>query len=201
MTCIVGLVDGNDVWMGGDSAGWSEDHILMPLGNPKVFRVIARAPEEKQALQDLHFLIGYTSSYRMGQLLHYTLGDILGRELPLPTAGDDLFGYMATTFVTGVQYCLGRGGYQKEDNKQISGGTFLVGTRGRLFMIGDEYQVVESQAGYHACGSGRPLALGSLFTSGSIGWEPDKRILLALDAAAEFTGYVRGPHTIEVLHG
>ncbi|KKN17732.1 hypothetical protein LCGC14_0962700, partial [marine sediment metagenome] len=60
MTCIVGFIDdGGKAWMGGDSAGVAGHH-THPRRDPKVFRV---GP----------VLIGYTSSFRMGQLLRYHL--------------------------------------------------------------------------------------------------------------------------------
>ena len=67
MTCIVGLIDGNRVWMGGDSAGVSGLDITV-RSDPKVFR-------------NGDFLIGFTSSFRMGQLLAFRL-----RPPPRPEA-------------------------------------------------------------------------------------------------------------------
>ena len=52
MTCIVGLIDGRRVWMGGDSAGVSGLDITV-RADAKVFR-------------NGDFLIGFTSSFRMG---------------------------------------------------------------------------------------------------------------------------------------
>ena len=60
MTCIVGLIDGRRVWMGGDSAGVSGLDITV-RADAKVFR-------------NGDFLIGFTSSFRMGQLLAFHMG-------------------------------------------------------------------------------------------------------------------------------
>lgn len=59
MTCIVGLVDQGNVWIGGDSAGVG-GYDLMLRADQKVFR-------------NGDFLMGFTSSFRMGQLLRYKL--------------------------------------------------------------------------------------------------------------------------------
>ena len=59
MTCIVGVVDNGKVYMGGDSAGVG-GLCIETRKQPKVFR-------------NGDFLIGYTDSFRMGQLLQYKM--------------------------------------------------------------------------------------------------------------------------------
>lgn len=61
MTCIVGITDGRTVTVGGDSAGSDGWHVAV-LSDSKVFQV---GP----------YLMGFTTSYRMGQLLRYSLTD------------------------------------------------------------------------------------------------------------------------------
>lgn len=55
MTCIVGLVENNKVYIGGDSAGVA-GLSLMKRADEKVFK------------KD-EFIFGFTSSFRMGQLI------------------------------------------------------------------------------------------------------------------------------------
>lgn len=62
MTCIIGLENKGKVYMGADSAS-SNGYSINVSGNPKLFR---SGP----------FLIGFTSSWRMGQLLQHQLGDV-----------------------------------------------------------------------------------------------------------------------------
>ena len=86
MTCIVGLVQKGTVYIGADSAsvsGWTSRVTRLP----KVFR---RGP----------FLIGYTTSFRMGQLLEHALA--------VPPQGDesDDMRFMVTTFVESVRALL-----------------------------------------------------------------------------------------------
>lgn len=57
MTCIVGLVDGDRVILGGDSAGIAGWHLQL-RADEKVFR---NGP----------YAIGFTTSFRMGQILRY----------------------------------------------------------------------------------------------------------------------------------
>lgn len=174
MTCIVGLVDKGRVWLGGDSAGVSGLD-LMVRSDPKVFRNGA-------------FLFGFTSSFRMGNLLQHSLTP------PRHHPDDDVFKFMVTDFVNAVRACLGTGGFARKDNNVEWGGTFLVGFAGRLFTIYDDFQVGENLTGFGACGCGESFALGALYASN--GKDPRGRVKLALEAAAEFSAGVRGPFTI-----
>lgn len=177
MTCIVGLVDGGKVYLGGDSAGVDGLHLAVRK-DPKVFRVG-------------ECIIGFTSSFRMGQLLAHSLK-------PPKWHGDkDVFEYMVTDFVDAVRECLKAGGYARRNCEAEEGGTFLVGFHGRLFEIEEDYQVGETLAGVAACGCGRDVALGSLFSTTKM--PAIERVRLALQAAEAFNAEVRGPFNTQVL--
>lgn len=180
MTCIVGLVDEGKVYIGGDSAGlagWQLTH----RKDAKVFR-------------NGNFLLGFTSSFRMGQLLRYAFQP---PECPIWDEVTTVERYMATTFVDAVRDCLKAGGLARKDNEVESGGHFLVGFQGRLFYIEGDYQVGESLDGYDACGCGADVALGTLYATPNM--QSKKRIELALKAAEHHNGGVRAPFVIEVL--
>lgn len=176
MTCVVGLVDSGRVWMGADSAGMDDRYAMQIRKDPKVFRVGGT-------------VFGFTSSFRMGQLLAHSL------RLPdLPGRSDDLMGWMVGTLIGEVRRTLKDGGYARKDAEQEQGGVFLVGIRGRLFMVDCDYQVGETICGYNAVGCGDQIALGALFASPDR--SPHERVLTALSAAAELSGGVRGPFRI-----
>lgn len=176
MTCIVGVVDGDDVVLGGDSAGVAGHHLMIGTA-PKVFR-------------NGLFVMGYTTSFRMGQLLQYAFTP------PDQEIETTVMEYMVTGFIPALRTCLSDGGFAKKDNNVESGGTFLVGYRGRLFEIQDDFQVQEALCGYSVCGCGRDVALGSLHSTraySSADMPVRERIFMALEAAQEFGSYVRGP--------
>ena len=179
MTCIVAAKakDGSIV-MGADSAG-SDSWSLIVLKDPKIYRVGS-------------MLIGFTSSYRMGQLLGHSL------SLPEHHADVPLEKYMATTFMDAVRSCLKNGGYAKTENSVESGGTFLAAYKGRIFQVQENFSVVENGRDYDSCGSGFMLALGSLYATVEMK-DTKKRVELALDAAESFCASVRGPMRVEVL--
>lgn len=176
MTCIVGLVDHGKVYIGGDSAGVGGHYSLMVRQDRKVFC-------------SGDFVMGFTSSFRMGQLLAF------GFSPPKPRVGVDVMEYMVTDFIDAARARMKAGGYAKIVNGEESGGTFLVGYSARLFCVSDDFQVGESSRGYDACGCGDSIALGSMFSS--VGGKPRDRVNQALRAAEAFSAGVRAPFFIE----
>ena len=174
MTCIVGLVHEGVVCIGGDSAGVAGLSLVV-RADEKVFR-------------NGDFLMGFTTSFRMGQLLRYKLYP------PRRHPDDRVAKYMVVTFTNAVRECLKAGGYASKKDDVESAGTFLVGYQGRLFKIESDYQVGIPEDGYAAVGSGQDIAQGSLFATQ--GQEPRQRVLTALQAAERFNAGVRGPFHI-----
>ncbi|MGY5809909.1 hypothetical protein ACXHXG_19580 [Rhizobium sp. LEGMi198b] len=178
MTCIVGLISDASVHIGGDSAGVA-GYSLTVRADRKVFR-------------NQDFLFGFTSSFRMGQLLAHSF------KPPKRDPETDVYAFMVTDFVDALRQCLKDGGYARRQNEAERGGTFLVGYAGRLFRIDDDYQVVEPVDGFDACGCGQQIALGALFASSSS--PPRERLEMALNAAERFSAGVRGPFHFETLN-
>jgi ATP-dependent protease HslVU (ClpYQ) peptidase subunit len=179
MTCIVGLIDNGDVYLGGDAAGVAG------------LDVTVRA--DRKVVRNGEFLFGFTTSFRMGQLLGFRL------QPPVRQPDADIFQFMVVDFIDAVRACLKDGGYAQRVNDIESGGNFLVAYQGRLFQIGSDYQVGEVPHGFDAVGCGANFALGSL--ASTEGMEPHARVLKALEVAEEFSGGVRGPFHIERLSG
>ena len=174
MTCIAGIADGETVWLGGDSAGTSGWDTTIRT-DPKVFR---KGP----------YVIGFTDSFRMGQLLQYSLKVAYPGDL----TDEGLHEFMCTEFVDAVRECLKDGGFAETDKDQESGGTFLAGVSGHLFYVGGDYQVGESANGWNAVGCGKNYALGSLHSTSRRG-TPETRLKLALEAAASYSNGVSAP--------
>lgn len=181
MTCIVGLVDEDKVLIGGDSAGVAGNDLRMRRDR-KVFR--------RSGPGEVPWVFGFTSSFRMGQLLRYKVGLPDARGV----ADDELEEFMVTAFVDKLRTGLKAGGWAKKDEEQERAGTFLVGVRGRLWTIMDDYQIGESMWSFAACGSGEDYALGSLATTEPPAVvEATERVRRALAAAESFSTGVAGP--------
>lgn len=175
MTCIVGIAHEDKVWIGGDSAGVDGWNGLEVRADKKVFR---NGP----------FVMGFTSSFRMGNLLQYALNP------PRRHPSDEVYKFLVTDFVDAVRKCLKDGGYATAKDGGEIGGTFLLGYEGRLFSIQSDYQVAETVSGFDACGSGEQVAKGSLFSTK--GQPPADRLRTALEAAERFNAGVRAPFAI-----
>lgn len=180
MTCIVGFVEGNTVWMGGDAAG-TNDWLHQDLyERPKVFRNDGA-------------LIGSCGSARQADLLLHVL------KVPDHDPRMTIEKYMVKVFIDAVRECFKAGGVGgvKEGVEQ-SQGHFLVGYKGSLFAIYDDYQVREPRTKYAAVGCGAQIALGALFASDHVAGGRD-RVEIALRASERFSAGVRGPFHIEAL--
>ena len=174
MTCIIGIVDKKKVYIGGDSAGIS-GYSLTIRKDPKVFTIG-------------EFAFGFTTSFRMGQLLMHGFK-------PPPVNGSDLYQYMCTSFIDAVRARFKDGGFAEKNNEVEFGGVFLVGVRRRLFQVGSDYQIGEPIDKIDACGCGQDIALGSLYSQ-STTVSAKTRILNALKAAEHFNAGVRGPFRV-----
>lgn len=181
MTCIVGLVDKDTVYIGADSLG-SNGYSKTVRKDKKVFHLkdIERA------------VMGYTSSFRMGQLLMYGTGLIEKIDAYENKINHE---YMVTKFIPNVIKLFDNGGYGKTDNGQKKGGEFLFGYKDQLYQIESDYQVGEPIEKYAACGSGEDFALGSLHSTKKIE-DPIERIRMALQAATNYSVGVAPPYYI-----
>lgn len=185
MTCIVGLVDSGKVIIGGDSAGVRHYDITIRK-DPKVGII---------EVGDHRFVVGYSSSFRAGQVLLHNFRPQLEH---LDNTDLDTYTYMVSHFVEELRECFKNHGIaRKREEIDSQGSEFLVGFRSRLFIISYDYQVGESHCGFSATGSGMIAALGSLHTTmyDSAG-QGMARVKSALEAAEFLNCGVSAPFTI-----
>lgn len=181
MTVIAAWIDDDrKVWMGGDSAGVSNWELDI-TARPKVFRLG-------------EMIVGYTSSFRMGQALEFRL------QLPqnLPEKVDDLDRYMAVEFSDAVRTVLRDVGYLKAEGGRESTGVFIVGVRGHLYHADDDLHVRRTRHRFMAVGCGGIAASGALhaFTHGSTPKDGRVVVATALHAAEALCIGCRGPFSI-----
>jgi len=180
MTCIVGWVQDGKVTIGGDSAGVA-GYFSIQRADEKVFI-------------NGECIFGFTSSFRMGQLLRYKF------KAPARNEKQDDDDYIHTTFIDSVMSCLKDNGFARIKENELYGGTFLFGYRGKLYQIENDFQVGKSSFPFDAVGCGCELALGALHavynSPGSTALTPEEKIRIALMAATEFSAGVRPPYVI-----
>jgi ATP-dependent protease HslVU (ClpYQ) peptidase subunit len=184
MTCIVGLINNDTVYIGADSLE-SNGYSKVVRKDKKVFK-----------LKNTHnAVIGFTSSFRMGQLLMYATNLLNTKNEYENEINHE---YLVTKFIPDIIKLFENGGYGKVKDGEKQGGFFLLGYKDKLFKIESDYQVAESYYSYDACGSGEDLALGSLTTTEYLkdNISPEERIHIALQCATQFTTGVAPPYYI-----
>lgn len=179
MTCIVGMIDrkSNKVIIGGDSLS-STNFFISSRKDTKVFKKGS-------------FVIGCTSSFRMIQLLRFSL--------VLPEINKkDIYEYMCTDFIDAVRECFSKGGFlQKEQTGEETGGQFLVGYEDRLFIIDNDFQVGETYDEFNSVGCGSDFALGCIYLLRDKKIPIENKIRQALEAAEHFSPFVKQPFIFE----
>lgn len=178
MTCVVGVIGKNEIFLGADSSG-NSDNLVMPMTEVKIFK---KGP----------FAVGYSGSLRVAQIIRY--------KMRTPTINQDKLKkdpmkYLSISFVNAMRKALKQDGASREISSQEENeNDFIVAYNNRLFHIDGHYSVCESARDSMAIGSGMEYALGSLHTTRNS--NPEDRVKWALDAANEFCPWVMPPYHI-----
>jgi len=176
MTCIVGFKQKGKVYIGGDSAGVAD------------YNLVIRADEKVFANGEM--IYGFTSSFRMGQILRY------GLDVPKQSKNQNDMRFMCTTFIDAAIGALEDKGFAKNVSGEKEGGDFMVGYKGELYRIYSDFQVELLHDNYNAVGCGANFALGAFHAFLEYEATPDERIHMALDAATHHSSGVCPPYTI-----
>jgi len=170
MTAIAGITQDRKVYMGADSAISTEEFVGR-IVTPKIFK--------KKGL-----LIGGAGTSRCWTLIKNNLFPRVRQKKELA------IDYIESAVVSGIRKVI------KESGAPLEGYSFLIGYRGSLFEVTDDWGVCEYIENYAAIGSGYLPCLGSLYTTRH--WkDPVKRINVALEASAKFVPSVEGPFIVE----
>lgn len=150
MTCIVAFktIEGNSVIAGDFMA--SNGHHFRKVATSKVF------------LKSDKCAIGYTSSFRMGQILeHYW-------SLPARVEDQDVDSYVNVDIIESLRATFSAYGYGLKTSNGTTiediGGTFLLLYEDRIYEIQCNYSALDYESGIVAVGSGMDAALGALFS-------------------------------------
>ena len=183
MSCVVAYAGSDGVWLGADSAGTAQDLSQDLYATPKVFRIYT---------DDGHPIdVGYVGSYRLGQLIKYFLSP------RSPNEGESDEHYLVTGLLPELQSLLRDTGFisQGETGRE-QGGSLLVGFRRRIYIVQEEFDLLEPLHPYAAIGEGAQVALGAMWvlSRGNIGAR--ELVISALEAAASFCATVRPPYVL-----
>lgn len=180
MTCIVAIKHNDKIYMGGDS-----------LGSTSTFSKTVRLDEK--VFINGEMILGFTSSFRMGQILQYVM------EAPERPEGISDMKYLVAYWIPALIDTFADAGYRGEkgdyDHEETRiGGEFLLGYRGTLYCIEGDFQVGIPEEQYAAIGCGQDLALGAIYAAKQSGAkDPTKIITVALEAAEKYSAGVQRP--------
>jgi len=177
MTCIIGVVEKGQTYIGGDSAlSTSGTWEVRASKLPKVFRIGK-------------FIIGFTGSPRLGQLLRY--------YLEIHPQGDETDeAYIVQTVIEAARKIFKEHGFAKVEDNVEEGGNFLLGYKGRLWWVDYAFSLCELTDSLDALGCGREYALGAMRALENL--PPRERILKALEIAEHFSGALKRPFLVLV---
>lgn len=177
-TCIVGYNDKKNkvLYIGGDSAG--------------VCGIDIRIRKDEKVFRNGNVIFGFTSSFRMGQLLRYKL------EIPKQKKSQSNFEFLVTDFIDAVRKCLKESGYAIIKDNEETGGTFIIGYKNNLYCIEDDFQVEQLYDNFMATGCGEDYAFGCFYALKNTDISAKGQILIALESASYFSGGVSAPFNI-----
>jgi len=174
MTCIVGWIGKDRVYVGGDSAraeGWQ-----------------VRQTSINKVLKKENFLFGYTTSFRMGQIIQHHV------KLPERKKLQPILDYLVVDLIEAIRKQLTEKGFTKKQDNRETGGSFIIGCSEGIFRVDADFQVNSASDGLEAVGCGEDYALGAMKALNNV--SDKQRIQRALETAAYFCGGVLPPFTI-----
>lgn len=176
MTCIVALEYQSGAWIGSDSF-MGTSHQRDRSQRPKVWSRGGMA-------------VGHAGSFRTAQLIEHCI-----RFRPIGSS-ESVHRYLVSEVAKKIRTTLnGAGASVREHGTDSQDAELVVVVRGEVWTIQGDYAALRSTRGFAASGTGAPYALGALLATPDM--EPRRRILTALQAAAEFSPSVCEPFEIQ----
>lgn len=178
MTLIAAQMDKTGiVWMAADSLG----------SNSNGDRYIRK---DKKIFKKDGYLIGYTSSYRMGQIIEHKAKL---PELPLNNRGN----IHIVKVIDAIAESLYNNNYTMEKDNRHYGGEFIIGWHGRLYCIQSDFQYSTTAINYMCCGAGEDFGLGALHTAQKLkGSNEIEALLYAMRAGTKHNCFVAPPFIV-----
>lgn len=177
MTCVVALVDDSGtIHFGSDSLG-SDGHFSKVVSDPKIF-------------QNGECLFGYAGSFRLGQILEHAF------MAPDRTENQSSKAYLCTNFMDQLKFSFKNAGFlgtDEDNNQEIFDGEFLIGYREEIFVVQEDFSVLQVRDNYLAIGSGQETATAVLYATREIDLSPLDRLHLALETTDKMIDSVGPP--------
>ncbi len=178
MTCVVALEDNGSIWMGADSASYREDEVLIR--------------QDEKVFKNGEFLIGFSGSFRIGQLLRWSL------RPPKFLNNKAHMEYLVCDFVECLRNLLDtKGVLFKEETGDAHDSEIVLGFKGNIYVIEADFNVSSLRQKFAVSGSGFAYALGAMnVLYHDISLTPKQKIERALAVAGEYSPSVKSPFVV-----
>lgn len=180
MTCIIGLEDSGNVYVGSDSALSDTWTISSLQAKEKIFI-------------NGNIIFGCCGSVRVAQLLHYAL------EIPEHESDKSDMEYLVIDFIDAIRTLLKEKGTLRapaDDGKveYLPYSALIIGYKGKVYVVDEDFQISRSIGGFSCEGSGKEVASGAMqVIKDRFDLTPEDKIKKSLEASAIHTCYVQGP--------
>lgn len=175
MTCIVGLMQDNKVYMGADGCmTWCGDNFIDHQG--KIFKVGG-------------YTFAFCGTTRIQSAIQY--------RFKVPKRGNmKLDKYLSTKFTDKLRDTLvAMKAIPTTDQKALNmDSSFIIARKNMLCAVSSDFCIVQVK-GFLALGSGMDFALGALEATQSMK-DPKKRIQIALEASGKYSPSVGPPYEV-----
>lgn len=175
MTCITAVVKDGHVYMAGDLMG-SNGYTKKVYPDTKVFK-------------NGDFIMGFTSSFRLGQILQYNW------QQPPRMEGMTDREYIQLDVIESFRSCLNDFGFGEMKEEGHHGGNWLLGYKGCLYEMQDNFSVLKNED-FCSVGSGGFHAEAALaLLTEDDDFDPEFVLSKAISIASRFTTSVSEEYT------
>ena len=156
MTCIIAHTNGTSSFIAGDKLG-SNGFTKAVQTEPKVFeKEFIKLNEDGLTRTKEVMALGYTTSFRMGQLLNYNL------TLPEQVAGETFSQYLVLKVIPIVRQMFKDEWGARDASQDVGGGQFIILHNHTIYEVQEDFSVLQPKTQITAVGSGTYHAIASM---------------------------------------
>lgn len=156
MTCIIAHTNGTSSFIAGDKLG-SNGFTKAVQTEPKVFeKEFIKLNEDGLSRTKEVMALGYTTSFRMGQLLNYNL------TLPEQVAGETFSQYLVLKVIPIIRQMFKDEWGARDASQDVGGGQFIILHNHTIYEVQEDFSVLQPKTQITAVGSGTYHAIASM---------------------------------------
>lgn len=173
MTCIIAFTDGKSSFIAGDklgSNGFTKSVMVEPKVFEKEFHRVSTNDEGTVRTRET-MALGYTTSFRMGQLLSYNL------LLPDQDANQSFSQYLVQKVIPLIRHMFKDEWGARDSSQDIGGGQFIILHNHTIYEVQGDFSVLQPKTQITAVGSGTYHAIAAMQALQSVSSDTKKDLL------------------------